>query len=572
MLHIEIKGSCVTRESFNYQDGKRYRVNKYIFQKPLKVLSSPPAALADEAAIIKEIKLQLTNKESVSDFVLKQVGDSFTKQFIKGGADYFIFDLIDERMPTLRIGDSYVERRPEIQEVLESHGVDFLNEPGNAEDLYGYIDTFLQDLQEYYPLDRVILHKAFAQFKVSDGEQFVPLAYTFPDEGHRKYSARRAVETNLFLSSLYGYIEAKYPQIHIIELKHMDYHTTHDHVYGRGYYHYNDDYYRDFLHALDAIVNGEPMDEERQNSLANDNKHLFKLQQSILDMTSGFETDERLMLTEMPDHKPKDILFCNASGMKMYKLYYPNAAKRGYMFYIRNKIMAKVIIKEGRNYIYTPDETGKFSAAAAWNGTGYRLLEEAKRFIEKNNEVSIIINKLQRVKLLFRKEDFSVLLYNYNTLVARYEFQHSFLHTARVFKPNGQLLEVLHAKGYKRAGRMASSYTYNEEGDLEQKTDFYLDGSMYTKLEYNPDGTYFRKIFYKNGRPHRAVEFRDNKQIKRFVYYPDGSSLQQEVDFFEDGTRKKITIFDEGGNIKRVLSRDTPDENLTELRASPQMA
>ncbi|AIF67947.1 hypothetical protein GZ22_15780 [Terribacillus saccharophilus] len=570
MLNIEIKGSCVTRESFNYQDKKTYKVNKYIFQKPVKVISTAPAALDDEAAIIREIKLQLTNNESVSDFVLKQVDDSFTKQFIIGGADYFIFDLIDERMPTLRIGESYVERRPEIQKVLESFGVDFLNEPGNAEDLYGYIDTFIEGLQKYYPLERVILHKAFAQFKVSDGEQLVPLSYTFPDEGHRKYSARRAVETNLFLSSLYEYIESKYPEIHIIELKHMDYYSTHDHVYGRGYYHYNEAYYKDFLSELDSIVNGNPVDNEKQVKIANDNLHLFKLQQNILDITSGFDTDRRLLLTEIPDHKPVDALFHDKSGMRICKIYYPNGSKRGYMFYIRNKIIAKVIIKEGHHYIYTPDEAGKFAAAIAWSAQGYRLLREGSQYIEKANEVSIVINKLQRVKILFRKDDFSILLYNYNALIARHEFQQGFLHTARVFSANGKLQEVLYAKGYKRAGRMSSSYKYDEDGNLENKTDFYLDGSLYTKLEYNTDGTYFRKIFYKEDKPHRAVQFQNNKQVKRFVYYPDGSSLQQEVDFFENGTRKKVTIFNLDGHIKRVLSRENPNENLSIMEVELQ--
>ncbi|MFB1097914.1 DUF6270 domain-containing protein [Terribacillus sp. JSM ZJ617] len=562
MLNIEIKGSCVTRESFNYQDKKTYKVNKYIFQKPLKVISTAPAALGDEAAIIREIKLQLTNNESVSDFVLKQVDDSFTKKFIIGGADYFIFDLIDERMPTLKIGETYVERRPEIQKVLERFGVDFLNEPGNADDLYGYIDTFIEGLQQYYPLEKVILHKAFAQFKVSDGEQLVPLAYTFPDEGHRKYSARRAVETNLYLHSLYEYIEANYPEIPIIELKHMDYYSTHDHVYGRGYYHYNDEYYQDFLSALDGIVSGIPADADKQKLIADDNLHLFKLQQNILDITAGFETDRRLLLTEIPDHKPVDALFHDKNGLRICKIYYPNGAKRGFMFYVRNKIIAKVIIKEGHHYIYTPDDTGKFAAAVAWSTQGYRLLREGSNYIEKANEVSIVINKLQRVKILFRKDDFSILLYNFNALVARHEFQQGFLHTARVFSANGKLQEVLYAKGYKRAGRMASSYKYDEDGNLENKTDFYLDGSLYTKLEYNPDGTYFRKIFYKKDKPHRAVQFQNNKQVKRFVYYPDGSSLQQEVDFFEDGTRRQVTVFDESGDIKRVLSRNSPNENL----------
>ncbi|PAF33959.1 hypothetical protein CHH69_18435, partial [Terribacillus saccharophilus] len=120
---------------------------------------------------------------------------------------------------------------------------------------------------------------------------------------------KRAVETNLYLSSLYEYIEAKFPEIHIIELKHMDYYSTHDHVYGRGYYHYNDEYYQDFLSALDGIVSGNPADEEKQKLIADDNLHLFKLQQNILDITSGFETDRRLLLTEIPNHKPVDALF-----------------------------------------------------------------------------------------------------------------------------------------------------------------------------------------------------------------------------------------------------------------------
>jgi hypothetical protein len=563
MTNIELKGSCVTRESFNYSN--TFKVSKYIFQKPLKVLTSPQTALRDENEIISNIKLALSNNESVRDFVIKQVDSSFTKRFVNGDADFFLFDLIDEWMPILKIRDSYVERRPEIEDALTESGIDYENESGNSDDVYGYIDKFITEINQHYEFKKIILHKAFAQFKVSDGAEFFPLSNTYVDDTHNKHSARRAVETNLYLHSLYEYIETKYPEINVIELKHKDYFSTHDHAYGRGYYHYNNQYYIDFLDELKVITNGVERDHEKQMMIANDNLHLFKLQQTVVDSTSGFETDRRLLLTEVPDNEPEDVLFHDSAGNSIAKLYYPNKARRGYMFYINKRIVVKVVIKDGNNYIYTRNEEGKFAAALSWSSRGFRLLRDNNHYIEKSNEVTILINKIHKVKVLIRNGSTSVLLYNFNTLFARHDFDQDFLHTSKLFSSNGKLSEALYAKGYKRAGRISSLFKYDETGNIEAKIELYLNGSIYTKLEYNPDGSYFRKIFYRRSTPERAVLYHLNKQTKRFIYYTDGTSLQQEVDFFEDGMRSKVTFFNEDGHIQKILTRDNSQKLLKKL-------
>lgn len=173
-------------------------------------------------------------------------------------ADYFILDLIDERLNLIKVNnETYIEYEKGISEILsQKYKVETVT--NNFELWKQGCDEFFKRLLEFYDEDRIILHKGYALNGCNiDGEQYELIDFIDKDTNQFNYLNRDAqIRENQFFSRCYKYILEKYPKIKVIELEMDKYGCDPDHRLLRSFYHYENQYYLDFNKRLEEIVMG----------------------------------------------------------------------------------------------------------------------------------------------------------------------------------------------------------------------------------------------------------------------------------------------------------------------------
>ena len=238
MTKIDILGSCVTRDAFEFDGESSFLVNKYFARSSLASIYSFPLKINQD-----QIGLS-------SSFQRKMVLQDVTKElknYIKNiKSDLLIIDFIDERFKIVRTsGDRYVTRSSEF---LKSN-INSLFKTGSVseEDKLKMWETaaenFISDIKEYYNPRKIILHKAFWRqlYMNNKGE-----ICNFEEE------TRRLIDkNNQELQYLYNFMEYKLDDINIIHID--EFVASENHKWGLQPFHYEDDYYIEFLTRLKNI-------------------------------------------------------------------------------------------------------------------------------------------------------------------------------------------------------------------------------------------------------------------------------------------------------------------------------
>lgn len=235
-VKIDILGGCVTRDVFRFSEEDKYTIMSYYARSSIVSIYSRPINIRHD-----EIKLD-------SDFQKRMVYYDLTKHFreyIKTTtADYFIFDLIVERLRVLKYGNSYLTRSNEfnksnLAKKLKTASVS----PEDQLKMWKQsMKQLMEDLKMRFLPDRIILHKAYwkDEYYNEDGErcQFVD---------------KPIKENNERLMAYYEFIENNFDGIRTIEL---DNHFLADskHKWGLSPFHYEEAYYLEFNKRLDTIV------------------------------------------------------------------------------------------------------------------------------------------------------------------------------------------------------------------------------------------------------------------------------------------------------------------------------
>jgi hypothetical protein len=532
MINIEIKGSCVTREAFNFikdlnnSRDIKFNIINYIFQKPICVLGSNPISVVDNKTI-ENIQANLINSESVRDFVVRQVAYSFSKDFLKkdkGDAldSYFIMDFIDERMKTVKVDNSYVEYRNEIYNELTKYDHEIVL---NSFDLFvEYFDKFMEKVLENYNLDKIILNKAYAVYKTNCNGKILPHSVTFENYNDKKiqasYSVKKASERNELLSKIYNYIEQKYPAIKIIELPIEEYYSEIDHTYGRGFYHYNKQYYIDFLERLLKIIdNTENKHEGEINSLRN--KYYIK----------GIK--EKVQMAEaLLKRADKDIT--RELNLDEIVLDTKNAYNN-----IQINLDKKVALKSS------------ISNENLINYTFYNENQKPNAVLQLND--AQMINKVN--------------MYNENGKVhTQVLFKENKVYKVSKFSSTGKRVQDVIIGEFLNIGVPQIKINYDSEGNRSQYIRHYGTGKVASKTLYNKDGSYNKTVYYdEEGNIERERIYYPSKIKKQDFVFKNGVVNQIEK-FFSTGTKKEIQKLDSNGNVILTLSRSNQKESFTEKK------
>lgn len=525
MINIQIKGSCVTREAFNYIDkidkdnNKDINVKNYIFQKPIPVLGSKKIECVNQKDIDK-IKTNLINSGSVRNFVVKQVDTSFNKNYIKNNEDednYFVMDFIDERMKCIEIQGSYIEYRKEILDVIKKYDYKIIEYDF---DLFKkYFDNFMNKVLEYYPMQKIILNKAFATLVTKSGSNIIPHTKTFKNYNDKKiqgsYSVKRGIEANKRLNQIYDYIIEAYPDIKIIELPMEKYYSEIDHKFGRGYYHYNEQYYIDFMNSLFDIIDGSE-DVNMKNQIATENKyyiHLIeekiKLSEILIEKIGINNVQKEINLDEL-------VMSHNNSFISNTKVY----------------SQKKTIVQFSRTsseYVYT-----------VFNDN-----QDINTKVVLDNE-----EKLKTIETYSNGKKSTLINIDDNRICS-------------VNKYNDQEIKIedINMDEYINIGIPNSRTIYDKKGKKLEYLRYYGTGVISSKTIYDDNGRYKKSLFYNQRgkiKMERFYYITKNKKLDR--YYKDGVLTKSEA-YFPSGQKREIITYDKDKNIlKRSYRQSELDE------------
>jgi len=99
--------------------------------------------------------------------------------------------------------------------------------------------SFISRIRNYFPAQRVILHKAYWNEKFIEGEQIMDFPDTDLIRSH-----------NNLLREYYAFFERAFPGIKVIDMGKKNYLSDKNHRWGLQPFHYEAGYYCDFLDKL----------------------------------------------------------------------------------------------------------------------------------------------------------------------------------------------------------------------------------------------------------------------------------------------------------------------------------
>ncbi|PFN04201.1 DUF6270 domain-containing protein [Bacillus cereus] len=230
---IDILGSCVTRDAFKYDEENIFKINQYYARSSLISIYSKPVNVT-----LNDINLESNFQKRM---VYNDLTSAFRKYIKNKTGDYLLIDFIDERMSVLKSGDSYVTRSRE-----------FINSKSNlkgtlltgSEKLNKWKQSalvFSEEISKCFNVDKIILHKALwkEQYITKDGD-----IKTFED--------KTIAEHNELLMQYYSFIEENLKGIKTIQLD--DFHASEAHIWSLAPYHYQDEYYIEFMKQLKSLT------------------------------------------------------------------------------------------------------------------------------------------------------------------------------------------------------------------------------------------------------------------------------------------------------------------------------
>lgn len=233
IVNIEIFGSCVTRDAFEFDVSGRYQISAYNARSSLISLYSDPIDVSFD-----DIKAEFMFEKQM---VYNDLTKSFRKHITKKRDSYLIIDFIDERFDVLRKGASCFTKSA----AFSKSGYDL-----DGEAITGYerlqlwkqsASLFIKEITSCYDPQKVILHKAFwkHRYVAGDGKTrfFVNLSYFLK---------------NRFLSEYYRFFETNMPGLKTIEIG--GFHAFETHKWGLEPFHYQNEYYINFLKELSVLT------------------------------------------------------------------------------------------------------------------------------------------------------------------------------------------------------------------------------------------------------------------------------------------------------------------------------
>lgn len=155
---INIHGSCVSRDIFEYDDRHLFKVNEYIARNSIfSVMSSTPEPLD-----ISFFKARNAWQQRMTYIDYNKL---LFKRFSENPSVYFLIDLIDERFSLNKIKDSRMTWSPAAEECLNWEK-DLVHAMSFSDDVVkNTIEHYCDQVLSIYKPERIILYKAFFQYE-----------------------------------------------------------------------------------------------------------------------------------------------------------------------------------------------------------------------------------------------------------------------------------------------------------------------------------------------------------------------------------------------------------------------
>lgn len=245
---IDIHGSCVSRDVFNFDSNNEIKLGKYFTRQSfVSTMSNPFPGEID-------INLPSPFQRRMVECDLKK--DLFAR-LSENPANYLMIDFIDERLLlgvykksvfVFNIKKSIFTYSDELRnsKFVDGMNIKFIDKLTMNRSIWKKaMNKYIEQLLKIYDEERVIIHETYLiDIYISKNCKIIP----FP-EVNLEYNKK----VNKILHEYYDYLKNKLPNATVINIV-KDYRSFENHRWGLSPVHYEDKYYEDVLKLIKKIV------------------------------------------------------------------------------------------------------------------------------------------------------------------------------------------------------------------------------------------------------------------------------------------------------------------------------
>lgn len=237
LINFGILGSCVSRDAFEFIKNEA-SLSFYVARSSLVSIYSDPICVENEYDFIVHDDVNFSTKMVKMD-LLKQ-----SKSLLRNcDYDVLIIDLIDERFNIINVDGSFVTQSNYL---IKTDFYKKLHDPvviGSWSEKFRLWKLSVDKLVEDVGCRKLFLHRAkwADKYKNHDTGDIVNF-------GEPEISVVR--KNNNYLYECYDYINKVFPSVFNIEPNENFVYSDFHHKWGRDYFHYGDDYYRDISRKI----------------------------------------------------------------------------------------------------------------------------------------------------------------------------------------------------------------------------------------------------------------------------------------------------------------------------------
>lgn len=213
-LKIFILGSCVSRDAFELSNSP-----ELVDYRARTALGS---SFAPRTAISDSVDLNLNPSPFQRRMVESDIEKLLSATLSSAQFDFLLLDLIDERLPMIRHGDSYITSSPELHACGLKPSPEDLVEVGSEEYLCAF-RAGIANLISVVPAERIIVNEVYWATRTSDGVEI----------GSQPWTAKN----NAILKTLYNELRLQ-KGISFISYPESSFAADPDHKWGVSPFHY----------------------------------------------------------------------------------------------------------------------------------------------------------------------------------------------------------------------------------------------------------------------------------------------------------------------------------------------
>jgi len=237
---IDIHGSCVSRDIFNFDDKNEVALGKYFARHSFISAVSKPFP--------EKIELDIPSrwqKRTVEIDLRKELFKELSANY----ANYILIDFIDERSRLMKYKNSIITVSMELQNSNFENDFegDYISKFNLDKKFWKrHMDVYVENLLKIYDEQQIIIHETYFVDSYIDKNGEVK---SFPQ---KQLDFNHVI--NALIKEYYEYIKTKLPDAHVINII-EDYNLAYEnHRWGLSPVHYEDEYYRHMLRILKRIL------------------------------------------------------------------------------------------------------------------------------------------------------------------------------------------------------------------------------------------------------------------------------------------------------------------------------